>query len=363
MSGFIYIMSNPLFQDGLIKIGMSDRDPTQFRKAELETTGVPDKFHVEYYAFVSDHYSLERKIHRKLDSDRPNKNREFFKYPIPNAIDLIRQLAGSSIEFEKVYYKSPEEIEKIRLERKQKADEFRKKEDAAKYKQEQEKRSNEIKLRLRDLKEELMEFTIDEYYKKHPSKEFWSEPKGCLLAFLAFVLSGSFLTTALPGVALIPIVLYFYFVRRENKGLRKGYKQNKEQLLPIVEREMLIIRQKLSNNIYYKSTLEKLTQTAKSSLKNHVWEIKHTKHDSNNKHRKNNDISRTKPKSDWTREFDLLEEIEKNKKKLKKLELHRENYCGKKVGGVDITPVDLKHKIYILQEKIDKQTKELNRMK
>ena len=122
-------MSNPSFKDGLIKIGMSDRDPTQFRKAELETTGVPDKFYVEYYAFVSDHYSLERKIHRKLDSDRPNKNREFFKYPIPNAIDLIRQLAGSSIEYEKVYYKSPEEIEKIRLERKQKADEFRKKEE------------------------------------------------------------------------------------------------------------------------------------------------------------------------------------------------------------------------------------------
>ena len=272
MSGFVYIMSNPSFKDGLIKIGMSDRDPTEYRKSELETTGVPDKFHVEYYAFVSDHYTLERKIHRKLDSSRPNKKREFFKYPIPNAIDLIRQLAGSSIEYEKVYYKSPEEIEKIRLVRKQKAHKLQIKEDANKYRQEQDKRSDEIKLKLEGLKQELLEFAVDEYNKKSPPRLFWNGGQGGWLTFIAFILFGAFLLPIFPGtpIILVPVAIYFYFRRRENNSLKESYSQKKEKLLPIVEREMSIIRRKLPNNIFYKSALVKLTQTAHSSLSNHI---------------------------------------------------------------------------------------------
>jgi hypothetical protein len=41
MKGWIYIMSNPTFADGRIKISMSSKDPVE-RKSELESSGLPE---------------------------------------------------------------------------------------------------------------------------------------------------------------------------------------------------------------------------------------------------------------------------------------------------------------------------------
>ena len=76
MSGFLYVMSNPSFPDK-IKIGKSKSDPSSFRKDELYTTGVPEPFKVEYFAFVDECDASELAVHRKLTHHRPNKNREF----------------------------------------------------------------------------------------------------------------------------------------------------------------------------------------------------------------------------------------------------------------------------------------------
>jgi len=53
VKGFIYIMSNDSFKESLLKIGKSSRHPESFRKKELETTGVPGKFRVEYVVFTN----------------------------------------------------------------------------------------------------------------------------------------------------------------------------------------------------------------------------------------------------------------------------------------------------------------------
>ena len=53
MAGFIYIMSNSAFPN-LLKIGKSTKDPTKDRVSELNQTGVPEPFKVEYYALVED---------------------------------------------------------------------------------------------------------------------------------------------------------------------------------------------------------------------------------------------------------------------------------------------------------------------
>ena len=114
MAGFVYIMSNPAFADGRIKIGKSDRDPEDFRKAELSSSGVPEPFKVEYWAYVDNHHDIEKKVHHHFSQYRPNKNRVFFTTSIPIAIDAIRELSKSGILKEKVSFKSPEEIEKLR---------------------------------------------------------------------------------------------------------------------------------------------------------------------------------------------------------------------------------------------------------
>ena len=105
MAGFIYIMSNPSFPDR-IKIGKSKKDPTTDRVSELNQTGVPEPFKVEYYAFVEDEDYLEQRVHSYFNTKRPNKNREFFSVGCAEAIDTIRKLSDpySKIKYEEVFF-------------------------------------------------------------------------------------------------------------------------------------------------------------------------------------------------------------------------------------------------------------------
>ena len=106
MAGFIYIMSNPAFPN-LLKIGKSTKDPTKYRVNELNQTGVPEPFKVDYYAFVEDEDDLERMVHDELASQRPNKNREFFSVDYIEAIKTIRDLANqhSVLKYEQIVTK------------------------------------------------------------------------------------------------------------------------------------------------------------------------------------------------------------------------------------------------------------------
>jgi hypothetical protein len=102
MPGFIYIMSNPSFVSGRVKIGKSDRDPERYRKEELETTGVPEPFHVEYFALVEDHDSLERSLHKKFADYRVRLSREFFDVSIEIVVQEIHSI--TKVFYEKKNY-------------------------------------------------------------------------------------------------------------------------------------------------------------------------------------------------------------------------------------------------------------------
>lgn len=83
-------MSNAAFHGNLLKIGMSSKDPSTYRVKELYSTGVPTDFEVEYVAFVDDHKSMERQIHKALNEFRPNKNREFFELSLLEALIIVK---------------------------------------------------------------------------------------------------------------------------------------------------------------------------------------------------------------------------------------------------------------------------------
>ena len=116
MAGFVYIMSNPAFPD-LLKIGKSSKDPTKDRVNELNQTGLPQPFQVEYYAFVGDEDLVESLVHKHFKAKRPNKKREFFNVACTDAISTIRDITEqySSIKHEEVFYVSPEELEAHRV--------------------------------------------------------------------------------------------------------------------------------------------------------------------------------------------------------------------------------------------------------
>lgn len=103
MAGFVYIMSNAAFS-GLLKIGQTNRDPEVYRTDELDTTGVPEPFKVEFYVFSDNYQKLELLTHEALKDYRPNSNKEFFRCSIPKAIKTIREIGGDAIKFEKLNY-------------------------------------------------------------------------------------------------------------------------------------------------------------------------------------------------------------------------------------------------------------------
>jgi hypothetical protein len=108
MKGWIYIMSNSSFSDGRIKIGMSSKDPIE-RKSELESSGVPEPFVIEYKALVDDYQKVEKRVHSRLEKYRPNIKREFFNCTILEAILAIRSIAD--ISFEDCSFVSVKEVE------------------------------------------------------------------------------------------------------------------------------------------------------------------------------------------------------------------------------------------------------------
>lgn len=89
--GFVYILSNA-GMPGLLKIGFTTKVPTE-RAAELNTTGVPSPFEVEYYCLIDGAAALECAVHRNLASARHIGDREFFRLSLVAAIQAVEQQA------------------------------------------------------------------------------------------------------------------------------------------------------------------------------------------------------------------------------------------------------------------------------
>ena len=146
-------MTNSSFRDGTIKIGISKHDPSSHRASELYTTGVPEPFKVEYYAFVENYERLEQIVHSSLSDKRPNKNREFFNCSVPEAIVVIRNYG--TIKYEEVKYKSPQQIRKEQFQ----ADTRKRKENEKREKEQEERRiirENEERERNERLQQEAI---------------------------------------------------------------------------------------------------------------------------------------------------------------------------------------------------------------
>ena len=165
MSGFIYIMSNPSFIDNLIKIGKSDRDPTLYRKNELETTGVPLPFCVDYYAFVDNPDWLERRIHDELSTFRKSSSREFFSCSIEKAILTIREFSSDSLKYEEIFYSAPTQIKHAREREQQKNEEIRRKE----YKEKAQERTARMQQEEPSKAKKNIEGELDQLYARSVS--------------------------------------------------------------------------------------------------------------------------------------------------------------------------------------------------
>ncbi len=89
--GYVYILENDLMP-GLIKIGHTSKTPEERVKELSAPTGVPTPFKVAFKLPSEKYKELEKEMHRKLSDYRVNSNREFFEYPVDEAIRLLKKL-------------------------------------------------------------------------------------------------------------------------------------------------------------------------------------------------------------------------------------------------------------------------------
>lgn len=95
-AGYIYILINNSLT-GLIKIGSTTLGAKERAKQLSSYTGIPTPFIVAYEIYLEDYIKFEKMIHNELSEFRVSTNREFFKYPLNKAIELIYKLSNKKI--------------------------------------------------------------------------------------------------------------------------------------------------------------------------------------------------------------------------------------------------------------------------
>jgi len=104
MEGYVYILINPAME-GLVKIGMTTRNPEERVKELSSATGIPNKFILIYQKKVDDCASCEKTVHNLLEAKghRVSTNREFFNISTTDAIDVVSRACkefSNSLEIE-----------------------------------------------------------------------------------------------------------------------------------------------------------------------------------------------------------------------------------------------------------------------
>lgn len=90
--GWVYVLSNKSMP-GMLKIGLTTREPDQRARELSGSTGVPTPFVIEHSRYVSDCKAVEREIHQRLDRYRVGKNREFFQMTVADATRAVDSAA------------------------------------------------------------------------------------------------------------------------------------------------------------------------------------------------------------------------------------------------------------------------------
>jgi hypothetical protein len=104
MKGWVYIITTKSMPD-LVKVGFSTKDP-EMRAAELNNTGNPYPYKVEYEVLVNEPRNVEQIAHRLLKNKGLHENKEWFNCSIEIAITEIRNASKNTIILENIYSKN-----------------------------------------------------------------------------------------------------------------------------------------------------------------------------------------------------------------------------------------------------------------
>lgn len=90
--GHIYILSNEIFHNNLLKIGMTKFETIKRNSQLSASTSIPEEFKIEGSFEFYDITNIEKEIHKELSEFRYKKNKEFFTCEINTAKQIILNL-------------------------------------------------------------------------------------------------------------------------------------------------------------------------------------------------------------------------------------------------------------------------------
>ena len=94
--GYVYVLSNPAMP-GYLKIGRSIHGGRS-RAVEIDGTGVPYPFELEFECFFEDCVEAESLVHEELEEWRTNPKREFFRMDVSAATQAVLRICANFID-------------------------------------------------------------------------------------------------------------------------------------------------------------------------------------------------------------------------------------------------------------------------
>ena len=113
MKGWIYVISNKAMPE-LLKVGYSMKDP-ELRARELDHSGSPHPYVVEYDMLIENPQPLEQKVHHILSQYREGK--EWFRCTPEVAINAIKFIAEDRAIIESFKKADREKVERLSVEK------------------------------------------------------------------------------------------------------------------------------------------------------------------------------------------------------------------------------------------------------
>jgi hypothetical protein len=110
MKGWVYVITNKSMP-GLVKVGYTSKDPA-LRANELNHTGSPHPYVVDYEVLVDEPYKIEQKTHNRLSSFFEGK--EWFRCSREKAIAAIQSETNGAIHLENFKRTEAVKVQEIR---------------------------------------------------------------------------------------------------------------------------------------------------------------------------------------------------------------------------------------------------------
>ena len=152
MKGYVYIISNPAMP-GIFKIGFTLNDP-ELRAKQLNSTGTPHPFVVDYEILVDEPHDLEQRVHKILQEF--NENKEWFRCSFSQAVQVIHACYQGRIYYEGCLKAEREaELEQARQEKLH--EEQQRREAEQKEKEEEAQRIEQERLRQEEVRKQAEE--------------------------------------------------------------------------------------------------------------------------------------------------------------------------------------------------------------